>query len=162
MINTQLLRWQQLPPSDKRILIGGTFALFLILLWSLVWQPLQSQMQANQQRLVKLKNDYAWMQQAAPQIQALQSQQQPNTDHRTSLLTLIDQSLQKSPLANINKRISPRNEHQAQIDIESVAFNPFISWLSQLLTAEAIQVQSLSIEAGKTAGMVQIHLSLKQ
>ncbi len=155
-------RWQQFAPSERRALIIGASALLLFSFWSLIWEPLQTQTQQTEKKLAKLEADYAWMQQAAPQIQALQNSAKKPNASGSSLLSLIDKSLQASPLANINKRISPRNETQAQVDFEQVGFNPFITWLSGLLSQEAIEVVYLTIEAGKDSGMVQVRLSLRQ
>lgn len=162
MIRTIQQRWQQFSPSDKRALMLGTLSLGLLFFWLLFWQPLQTQKQETQTRLDKLAADYAWMLQAAPQIKALQAAQTRKGNVGASLLTLIDQSLRQSSLASVNKRISPRDEHQAQVDFDAVEFNGFVTWLSTLLSTENIQVVYLSIEANKDAGMVQIRLSLRQ
>jgi len=151
--------WFSLSQSDQRALIGGVSAGGVLLLWFAVWEPLQQQKHSLQQQLQSLQADYQWMQQAAPQIKQLQRGGNQANLNPLSLLSQIDQSLQKSPLNRIDKRISPKNDNRVQLDFEGVDFNQLMAWLAKL-QQHAVQVHSLSLSQQDSVGMVKVHLVL--
>lgn len=154
----------QLQPRERYTLIIGIFALILILLYFLVWEPLL----INRQRLENIvsaqQKTLSWMQQAAKEAQQLRMQVPSAVlqSSSPSLLSVIDQTMRHSGLTKVKKEIEPSDAKTVRVRFAEVTFSSFINWLGRLEDQHQVYVQTISITKSNTPGIVKAHVTLSQ
>jgi len=63
--------WYKLPARDQRVLGIGALVILSILLYSLLWAPIQDQLKRQRPLLIKQSEDLVWMQAQADTIRQL-------------------------------------------------------------------------------------------
>jgi len=159
-----MIGWNQLAARDQRILLWGGIALSMILVYFFAWEPFAIEKQRLTKQLSEQEATWQWMQQAAQDIQRLQTQAKPNAprNSQTSLLTLVDQSIRNSILRNASKRIEPKGDTQVRVDFTAVRFNDLLQWLTQLHNRHQITINSLNLERLAQDGQVKAYVRLER
>lgn len=150
-----------LEPRERLLVGGGAVLLVLLLLYLLIWEPIAGKYTALQESVDSRKQDLAWMQQAAAQINALK-----RSDSRAatglggrSLLAVVDQSVRVGGLGGAIKRIEPDGSKGVKVWLEGAAFDPMILWLGKLSKSYAIEPSIITLEP-IGAGRVNARLTL--
>ncbi|MGW8310064.1 MAG: type II secretion system protein GspM [Thiogranum sp.] len=150
-----------LEPRERLLVGGGAVLLVLLLLYLLIWEPIAGKYTALQESVGSRKQDLAWMQQAAAQINALK-----RSDSRAgtglggrSLLAVVDQSVRVGGLGGAIKRIEPDGSKGVKVWLEGAAFDPMILWLGKLSKSYAIEPSIITLEP-IGAGRVNARLTL--
>ncbi|GBE08826.1 type II secretion system protein M [bacterium BMS3Bbin11] len=153
--------WYKLPARDQRVLGIGILVVLSILLYSLLWVPMQDQLKRQRLQLVKYSEDLAWMQEQADMIRQLE-QNKTGSGNSTDvpLLTIIDQTAKKLKLRDQIKQIQPGKESgTAKIWFDKVVFEDWLQWLDQI-SARGIEVTRVSITKSAQFPMVNIRLEV--
>jgi general secretion pathway protein M len=103
-----------------------------------------------------------WMQTAAQEIQQLRTQPNgsPRPELNQSLFSLIDESLQKTNLQKLDKRIEPRKETEVRVNFDKVGFTDLLKWLADLENQYGVQVLLINIEPLKQPDQVKVRMTL--
>jgi type II secretory pathway component PulM len=149
--------WLQREKREQTTLLSGALLMAMILLYGL-WQPLAQQQKQLQLHVNAQHSLLQWMQQAAQQARALQTQALPQNS-AVSLLTLLDESLLNQPLQQVDKHIMPKNEQQVVIEFAEVDFAALLQWLVLLANRYAIDVDDVQLTQQAT-GLVKAHTRL--
>ncbi len=148
-----------LEPREYIILIIGGITLSLILGYFFILEPLLLQ----RQQLININQSQqktlTWMRDAVMQVQQLRTVTSRPTLEQ-SLFSLIDESLQKTNLQKLNKRIEPRKETEVRVNFEQVAFSDLIKWLADLNNQHGIQVLLMSVEPLREPDQVKVNMTL--
>ncbi len=153
--------WYKLPARDQRVLGIGVLVVLSILLYSLLWAPMQDQLKRQRPLLVKYSADLAWMQGQAELIRQLK-QNKTGSGNSTDvpLLTIIDQTAKKLKLRDQIKQIQPGKESgTAKIWFDKVVFEDWLQWLDQIL-AKGIDVTRVSVTKSAQYPRVNIRLEV--
>lgn len=159
--------WTQRSPRERLLISIAALAGLAVLFYALIWQPLLSQRKVLQQSVLQLRNDLAWMQQAAAEVQRLKQSQPQRTASASassstpSLPTLIDQSARASGLGSSLKRVEPQANQQLQIQFERVGFDQMLHWLNDLQQEHSIVIVNAVINRQETSGQVNARLTLQ-
>ncbi|WP_353571912.1 type II secretion system protein M [Candidatus Albibeggiatoa sp. nov. BB20] len=151
-----------LEPRERVVLIAGGISLSLLLGYFFVLDPLL----LKRQQLINItqsqQKTLSWMQTASQEIQQLRTQ--PNSSSRPvltqSLFSLIDESLQKTNLQKLNKRIEPRKETEVRVNFDRVAFTDLVKWLADLENQYGVKVLLTNVEPLKQPDHVKIRMTL--
>jgi len=153
--------WYKLPARDQRVLGIGAFVVLSILLYSLLWAPMQDQLKRQRPLLIKQSEDLVWMQAQADKIRQLkQSKSTSNSANDVPLLTAIDQTARKLKLRGKIKQIQPGKEAgTAKIWFDKVVFEDWLQWLD-IISAQGIDVTRVSITKSAEFPRVNIRLEV--
>ena len=151
--------WQQRDLREQWVLGIGVVATLLLLLFALLWLPLQQQGEQLSKQINAQSQLHQWMQKAAQQVTYLKNRQTMQPKPQGSLLYLLDKSLKNSRLNDIDKRINPKDEQRVLVQFDQVSFDDLLKWLTQLQAKYQIQVESIQIKR-LTVGNVQTQLQL--
>ena len=156
--------FKNLNPRERYSLIVGSSALLLFLIYILLWQPWQNQVQEMQLRVGEQVDELAWMQQAAKDVKQLRSVGTVSVPNRptASLFSIIDSSMAQTSLAKANKRIEPNTEQEIRISFEQANFSDLIQWMAGLQQKYSLQVQVITLEKLAGNDSVKVQLTLKQ
>ncbi len=153
--------WYKLPARDQRVLGIGVLVVLSILLYSLVWAPIQDQLKRQRPQLIKQSADLVWMQAQADKIRQLkQNHATSGSTNDVPLLTTIDQTARKLKLRELIKQIQPGKESgTAKIWFDKVVFEDWLQWLDQI-SARGIDVTRVSITKSAEFPRVNIRLEV--
>lgn len=156
--------FKNLNPRERYSLIVGSSVLLLFLVYILLWQPWQNQVQEMQLRVGEQVDELAWMQQAAKEVKQLRTVSTTNISNRptASLFSIIDSSMAQTSLAKANKRIEPNTEQEIRISFEQANFSDLIQWVAGLQQQYRLQIQLITLEKLAGNDSVKVQLTLKQ
>ncbi len=160
MNRAELLRWfDSLAPRDQRILrLGGVVAAAIVLVG--LFLPLQHMVNAAARRVEQKQADLAWMRTAVPAVIAAG----PGPSSRAtaeSLVVLIDQSARESGLSKSLAGSQPSGSGAQRVQFNAADFNLLVAWLSRLSSQHGVKVESATISAASTPGVVTATLVLR-
>lgn len=153
--------WYKLPARDQRVLGIGIIVVLGILLYSLLWAPMQDQLKRQRPLLIKQSADLAWMQAQADKIRQLEkSKASSGKTQDVPLLTTIDQTARKLNLRDQIKQIQPGKEDgTAMVWFDKVVFEDWLQWLDQI-SARGIDVTRVSVTKSAQFPRVNIRLEV--
>lgn len=148
-------------PRERLILITGAIFLILVLLYSIVWQPLSSGFDNRKKLVANQRSTLAWIKQAAMEIKMIKSMGSGNSgaNKKQPLLTTIDRTAKSAKLRDVIRRVEPQGNNQVQLWVEKAPFDPLLQWLGSLQTKFSIKVISISVER-LDHGIVNARISL--
>jgi len=156
----QFFAWlQQLELREQRVLMGGTLLTIGLLIYFLLWQPLNQAQSDLKNRVTAQQATLLWMQTAAQQVQQLRAKNGDNSKIQP-LLPTIERSLQTEALAKLTKRLEPKSDSEVRVNIEQISFTELVTWLALLQNQFAIQAQSVNISRLSTADSVKVQITL--
>jgi general secretion pathway protein M len=154
--------WYKLPARDQRVLGIGIFVVLGILLYSLMWAPIQDQLKRQRPQLIKQSEDLVWMQAQADKIRQLkQDKAASGNENGVPLLTVIDQIARDLKLRDQIKQIQPgKQSGTAKVWFDKVVFEDWLQWLDQI-SARGIDVTRVSVTKSAEFPRVNIRLELE-
>lgn len=151
--------WQHLESREQRVLIGGTVVTLGLIIYFLLWEPLNTAHHDLRNRVAAQQTTLLWMQSAAQHIQQLRSTRTEPTQ-KNPLLATITNSLQTGNFAKLLKQVESKSDQEVRVNFEQISFTEFIRWLASLQNQFTIQVQSLHLTPLTTADMIKVQLIL--
>ncbi|CDH43459.1 type II secretion system protein GspM [Candidatus Contendibacter odensensis] len=154
--------WDRLSVRERLLVAGGTALTLALLLYALVWQPLQAGSRRLRHSVTEQRAELAWMRQAAAEIKRLENANstRPASDGR-SLLTLVDQTARTAGLGSSLKRVAPQGDDKLSAQLDLVEFDPFIVWLGALERNHRLTIVNLSVDRTAAAGRVNARVILQ-
>ena len=153
--------FESLEARERLIVISGSTALVIALLYFVVWLPLDrghdrlSASVANwEQSLAELRplKGLAQSSDRAPASIPVGAQQTP--------VVIVDQTLRARGLDRALKRSQPTTSSGIRVEFENVAFDDLVLWLGDLSNQFSMQVQSGSLSPTNQAGPGRINATL--
>jgi general secretion pathway protein M len=144
--------WQQLKSAEQRLVTMMSFAVVLFLFYSLVWQPLENNINSTQQNLVRQQTLYTWVQESAQRYQQAKKSS-ASTGSKGSLSSIVNSSAGRNNISI--DRIQPQGE-DLQVWIDEVPFTQLLSWLEFLANNEGLLVKSIDLSKADRNGVVRV------
>lgn len=147
-------RWQQLPPRDRLALLGlgGFFAALLVYL--LIWQPVQQQLQASRNWYAQQSELHQYLLAHADEARQVAAAPLQHVDPE-ALQGLVTSSAQAAGLSI--ERVDS-DAGGLQVNLAPSAFANLLPWLQQLQSS-GVSFAEVSLERGEN-GLVLARLSL--
>lgn len=146
------LWWQQLNSREKTLVqIMGT-AIAIFVLYSLVWQPLNTKLVTAEKTLSSRQDLLTWVEENTARYQAIK----PNSRGKKtagSLSSIVNRSATQHQLTI--SRMQPQGEN-LQVWLESAPFTQLLYWLEHLANNEGLQVQAIDLAQGDNSGEVRV------
>jgi general secretion pathway protein M len=158
-------RWRQLSPREQGLLLLAAGVLALLLGYSLLWSPWQAARARLHAENARLRADLVWLQQLAPQVQALRAQQPTAASAKGSsagpLPVRLDTSLRAAGLGEHLLRLEPAPDGSVNLWLNDAPFDSLIAWLGKL-AAQGVVVEALNLHSGAGTGLVSARLTARE
>lgn len=157
-------RWRRLAPREQRLLVLAASVLTLLLGYSLLWSPWQATRARLATENQRLRGDLAWLQQLAPQVQALRAQQPAAalaSDAAVGPLPVrLDTSLRAAGLGEHLQRLEPAPDGSVRLWLSDAPFDSAMAWLGEL-TAQGVGIEALGLSPGAASGLVGVRMMVR-
>lgn len=154
-------RFKNLSQRERSVLLLGGIASVFILLYSLVWEPWQDELNRLRTQVPVKRETLAWMQQQTrdigPLIKKANQEQQSSS---APLLTVIEKSARDSKINPYIRRMAPGEGEQVKIWLTEADFDKWLLWLESL-RKQGIEVESATVNRAKT-NKVTIRMTLQR
>lgn len=149
--------WQALAERERGLLKALAAVLLIWLAYQVIWAPPQQALKQAEQRLTQVQNQWHWLNDQAPKVQALKTHTQPNLT-QSQWMAELQKSLRDQNLLPQVESIKPINQG-VQVQFNQVDAPRFFRWLSALesrnLIADKLQIEPLE------TGIIKVTLSFK-
>jgi general secretion pathway protein M len=154
-----LAYWRGLAPRERLLLGAGGALAAILLLYALLWTPLQRDLDRLRANLPHEYEQLQWMRAQAGRIKVLRAS--PPVVPSGGLLSFVEQSAQAYSIRPNIKRVEPQGQNAVSLAIDGVAFNSLIEWLANLQKQGGVRIENASLEPQPTPGVVNARLLLR-
>ncbi len=151
-------KWMQLNTRERYVVVLGGFFCLSLVIYGLIYQPLQRQAQQKQQQLL---NKILMLQNLQHQLPLAKSEHIAAVIKRNELLTVIADEFNKGSLYNYTYELQQSGDHDIQLTMAEVPYLKCINWLHGLTHAYKISILQLDVASTKVPGVVRVTLKLK-
>ena len=144
--------WQQLNLREQRLVTAMGSAIIIFLLYTLLWQPLNSSLASNEKKLANRQALLTWVNDNTARYQSIK----PNSQGRKtsgSLSSIINRTANQYQLTIT--RMQPQGDN-LQVWLDSAAFTQLLFWLEHLANKEGLQVQAIDLSRSDKSGEVRV------
>jgi len=154
--------WANLNTREQYLVKALGLFLSLVLLYVIIWSPVQSSKAQAQQQLENAQTEWNWLNEQIPSVQSLQSTVTPKmskVNNQTQLMALIQTSLKQQNLFKDIKTLQGTTQG-GKIAFEKVNAMRLFKWLGQLEQQGLIadKLQTFYVEPGLVKADVQFKL----
>lgn len=146
----------------EQLIVGvGAVIASLILLWALVWLPLDRAHNDAQANVARWQGALADLRVVAANLGSSGPSTAPTrgVTSNDSPVVIVDRTLREHSLNNTAKRQQP-TPNGVRVEFENVAFDQLVIWLGDLNSRHAMEVQAGSLSLASRAGPGRINASL--
>lgn len=152
--------WAALAARERRLVQTGAIILALVLLWLLLWLPLNHELRQLRAAVPEAQAQLERMRAQAIAIQPLRGRAAA-TPAPGTLVSVIDQSATGRGLRKQISRLEADGANGVQISADAVPFNSLIGWLAELREGQGLVVDNLTVDAHSVAGTVNARIRLR-
>ena len=156
--------WDNLQSNEQNLVLIGSVAVLLFLLYLFAWSPLVDARDNKRQQVENNQELLSWMTAKSNEVKQLKLTN-PNllkSDARRSLLAIVDSLAKQLGLRAAIKRIEPDGPHTATIWIEEMNFDALIALLGQLDKRSNVKVREADVSRLDKPGVVKAKVVLKR
>lgn len=147
----QLIQWwSSLQSREQRLVTGAGVVVVIGLFYWVLWQPLHSARDTQQQKVEAAQRQLSQLQQLLPQLQAAGA---GTVSRSGSVAQIISNSARSSGIRV--SRMQPQNQ-QLTLVLEDVSFEQLLGWLHALHYQHGVQLISLDVALADKPGMVRV------
>lgn len=156
--------WLNLSLREKQTVSLGAGVLAAILIYLILWAPLSYKVNQLRSTLQHSQQLLVWMQKTDQQIQTLQkiSKKSHSFPTTASLLSLIQNQINQSPLAKNLSQLKQADNDTVQVSFQQIEFDKLISWLIQVWQQHGLILTQIAITPSGPPGIVTAEFILKQ
>ena len=152
-IATLKTKWQGLNLREQRLVLAMSSAVVIFLLYSLVWQPLNDNLDNSQKRLASRQALLTWVSDNTARYQRIKSADGSKQQSSASLSSIINRTASQQQLTIT--RMQPQGEILL-VWLDNAPFEQLLAWLEQLANTEGLQVQAIDLTQGDNQGEVRV------
>jgi general secretion pathway protein M len=147
-----------LAPRERIIVLVGAAAAVLLIVWGLIWKPLND-------GTADLRDSLEQKRALLVDLQRIQGLPTSGTtsapgDDRRSLVVLVDQTAQSMGLSFTRTR--PDGSDAISVSFSSAPFDSLVEWLVQLERTSGLSVESASFNSTRERGLVSGQVFLRR
>jgi general secretion pathway protein M len=152
--------WDNRPVRERRILAAGAFLLAPVVFYFLLWQPAHDGVAKLEKNLPLMRLQAVQMQRQAVEVDALRQRAQPSVITPTAMKAVLENSAAAFQLGGAIESLEPMEPNGVRIAFSSVPYAKWLEWMRSLQRGQHIRVETLSVVALQTEGMVKINATL--
>lgn len=154
--------WRRLAPREQRLLLLAAAVLALLLGYGLLWSPWQAARERLRADNARLRADLAWLQQLAPQVQALRARQPAAGAQAGGPLPVrLDASVRAAGLGEHLSRLEPAADGSVKLWLNDAPLDGVLAWLAEL-AAQGVLVEALGLGPGAGPGLVNARATARE
>ncbi len=147
--------WMNLNDRERWMLGGAVVVGFFYLLYAGVYSPLVARIEEQSLQLRENQATLVWMQQVR---QKSASHPSPKTLSNGQLLSVLATQLKATSFHRYPHQLQQTGSGDIQLTFETVPYNAFINWLSDMNKQYTFTIQQLSVDHTDTPGIVKLAL----
>lgn len=152
--------YESLEAREKMFVAAGAVAVTLVILWGLIWMPLNKGHKNLQNSVSNWQQSLAELRPLAEAAKsgAGNNAQTAGNNNQTAVV-IVDRTLRERKLNTTMQRSRPTS-NGIQVEFENVAFDDLVLWLGDVSSQHALQVQAASLSVASRGGPGRINASL--
>lgn len=156
--------WKQREAREQKILLVGGALAVVLLVWALLWYPLQRSRAELRVRVDAQRIDLEQMRSDAARVGQLRGQGARAKVERQgkSLLALADATARGAQLANEIKRVEPVGSKSVRVSFEGASFDAVSDWLEGLARDFGVVATDFSADRAEGNGRVNARVTLEE
>lgn len=156
--------WNAREPRERQVLLVGGVATAVLLVWALVWHPLQRSRTQLRERVEIQRSDLVQMRSESARVAQLRGLGARAKVERQgkSLLALADATARGAQLANELRRVEPVGPKSVRVSFEGVAFDSIADWLEGLARDFGVVATDFSADRAEGNGRVNVRVTLEE
>lgn len=155
--------WQNLSFREKQAALLGSIVIILFLFYEMVWSPFTDHIESLRHSLIQNQALLTWMQDTDKKIQSLEKNQyHDKIQAKTSLLSLIQNQLQQTPLGRSVSEVRQADNNAVELQFEKVNFDSLIVWLTRLWQQHGLLVTDIAVKPTGARGIVKGNVVLSR
>lgn len=149
--------WRARAPRERMMLgVGGALA-GVLLLFVLVWLPLQRDLKLLRADVPNEQQQLQWMLAQSNRIEQLRASARTSVPSG-ALASFVEQSARTNSIRTL---IRPEGTNAVFLTLDGVAFNSLVEWLTNLQKQGGVRVETADLEPTSTAGVVNARVLLR-
>ena len=149
-----------LKERERKMVLGGAVVLALLILVGGILMPLHTSVSNARAKIDAQREDLAWMEQNAAEIQAGGGSVVARVNE--SPIVLIDRTGREAGLSEALRGTQPNGESGVRVQLEAAPFDKLISWLAVLEQRYGVNIESITVDRAAKPGLVNASVSLTQ
>lgn len=152
--------WDKRPARERRILAAGAAVLAPLAAYFLLWQPAHDAVAKLEKALPLMRLQAAQLKRQAAEVDTLRQRAQPALLNPAAMKTAIENSAANFQLRGSIESLENMEPNGVRITLSSVPYAKWLNWMRSLQQDQHIRVDTLSVVALQTEGMVKISATL--
>ena len=153
--------WQERSQREKSIVSIGGVIFLVIIIYLIIWQPINDSINRMQQDNINNAALLSWMKQAdAVLAKSHQSNGAHKTTSATERLAAVQTSLQSTPFKRNVAQVAQTQQNDVRVQIKKAYFDDLSSWLVSIWQNNGIAVKTLNIRRLSNQGQVTANIIL--
>ena len=144
--------WQQLNTREQQLVSALSAVMFIFLFYSLVWQPLNENIEKSTKKLARQEALLTWVISETKRY-SLAKGSESNDSRKSSLSSIVNRTAGANGIAIT--RMQPQGDN-LQVWIDTIAFDTLLAWLAKLSTQEGIAVNAIDLSREDESGLVRV------
>ncbi len=144
--------WQQLNVREQRLVLAMGSAVIVFLLYTLLWQPLNTNLANTENKLASRQALLTWVDENVARYQSIKLKSS-GKKATASLSSIINRTANRYQLKIT--RMQPQGE-SLQVWLDTAPFSELLFWLEHLANNEGLQVQAIDLASSDNAGEVRV------
>lgn len=153
--------WTNLALREKQIVFFGGIFCFLLFFYILIWLPFTNHISNLRHKIQQNHKLLTWMQEASQQIFKLEKNSTHEKISATSILSLLQNEISKSPFAKHITKLRQADSSSVQFSLQKIDFDALITWLILLSKNDGLIVAVISLTPADKAGLVSGEITLR-
>lgn len=156
--------WVSREPRERRVLAIGGGVTAVLLIWALVWYPLQRsraelrvRVETQRSELQQMRSDSS----RVAQLRGLGARAKVERQGK-SLLALADATARGAQLANELRRVEPVGPKSVRVSFEGASFDAVADWLEGLARDFGVVATDFSADRAEGTGRVNARVTLEE
>ena len=141
--------WLSLEPRERMVLTWGAIIVSFILLYALLWQPLQKALGFMEVSVRDLRTNHVWMEQRLEDMQKSGANRSQKALRGTdqSLMAVVEKTANQSRVRGAIQQMVPNQETgDVRVVLEGVDFNQWVRWIDDLYKNYGVDVTQINAE----------------
>lgn len=152
--------WENLSQREQWIVLGGTVATTILLIYAFAWSPFSEQKTQLWQEVERDQATIQYLRDAVPQLKQLRKLSPQQQQLQGSLLSVLENTARQGALANYPLQLQQGEKEAVKATFSNVPFHIMLNWLRQLEKQYGVAVVQASVRAKPEVGLVSATLTL--
>jgi len=152
--------WDKRPAQERRILGLAAVVLAPVVFYFLLWQPAHDAVAKLEKALPLMRMQTALLKREAAEVETLRQRAQPALLNSAAMKTAIENSAASFQLRGAIESLESMEPNGVRMALSSVSYANWLGWMRSLQRDQHIRVDTLSVVALPSEGMVKISATL--